>query len=84
LFASFDDNAWYVNFDASMHLFHRREWFRNFEEIPPTKIYLGNNLIQEVIGKGKVTVILKIGKTKINVSFNKVLYVPRLILNIFQ
>jgi hypothetical protein len=78
LFASFDDNAWYVNFGASMHLFHRREWFRNFEKIAPTKIYLGNNLIQEVIGKGKVMVILKIRKTRINVSFNNVLYMPTL------
>jgi hypothetical protein len=78
LFASFDDNAWYVNFGTSMHLFHKREWFKNFEEIPLTKIYLRNNLIQEVIGKGKVMVILKIGKTKINVFFNDVLYVPRL------
>jgi hypothetical protein len=62
---------------------HRREWFNNFEKIPLTKINLRDNSIQKVIGNlGKVMVILKVGETKIGVSFNNVFYVPNFF-NIF-
>jgi hypothetical protein len=30
-----------------MRLSHKWEWFKDFEEIPPMKIYLGNNSIKK-------------------------------------
>ncbi len=39
----FGDETWYVNFSASMHLCHRKDYFFEFERISPVKIYMGNN-----------------------------------------
>ncbi len=40
LFISVDDDGWYVNFEAIMHLFYNYEWFRDFKEILFVKSYL--------------------------------------------
>ncbi len=37
----FGDETWYVNFGASMHVHHRRDWFFEFEWLLLVKIYMG-------------------------------------------
>jgi hypothetical protein len=47
LFASFSENdTWHINYGASMHLSFHREWFINYERLPPIKIYMGDDLVQ--------------------------------------
>ncbi len=57
-----------------MHLSHKRAWFRDFEEIPPMKIYLRNNSIQEAVGRGKMMASLKLRDKTTPAYFNNVLY----------
>jgi hypothetical protein len=35
-----------INYGASMHLSFHKEWFRDYERIPPIKIYMGDDLVQ--------------------------------------
>ncbi len=58
--SSHDDALWYINSRTSMHLSHKWEWFRDFENIPPLNIYLGDNSIQEAVGREKMMASLKL------------------------
>jgi hypothetical protein len=61
-----------------MYLSLKHEWFRDFEENPPMKIYL--NTIQEIIGRRKVMVFLKL-ENKTTPIFNNIFYAPELVKN---
>ncbi len=69
------DKSWYVDFCASMHLFHRRDWFYDFEKISPIKIYMGDNSTQEIVGKGKIKINMIVGVDNISAIFSDVIYV---------
>ncbi len=84
LFISVHDNAWYINSKASMHLSHKHEWFKDFEEIPPMKIYLSNNSIQEIVGRGKVMASLKLEDKTTLAYFNNIFYAIRLVKKTFS
>jgi hypothetical protein len=28
------DDAWYIDFGTSMHLSHKQEWFKDFDDLP--------------------------------------------------
>lgn len=46
LFASSSENdTWHIDSNASMHLSFHKEWFRDYERIPPIKIYMGDDLV---------------------------------------
>lgn len=79
---SFHDGAWYIDSRASMHLSHKWEWFKDFEEIPPMKIYLGDNSIQKAVGRGKMMALLKLRNKKTYAYFNNVFYAYGLAKNI--
>lgn len=72
------DDAWYIDFKTSMHLSHKQEWFKDFEKIPPMKIYLENNSIQEVVGRGKMMASLKLKDKTTPTYFKNILYAPGL------
>jgi hypothetical protein len=55
----YGDETLYVNSNVSMHLCHIRNWYFEFERISPIKIYIGNNSTQEVVGKGKMKMIVR-------------------------
>ncbi len=78
------DDAWYIDSRASMHLSHKHEWFRDFEENPPMKIYLRNNTIQEIVGRGKVMAFLKLEDKTTHAYFNNTFYAPELVKNFFS
>jgi hypothetical protein len=84
LFAKSNEIAtWHIDSSASMHLSFHREWFRDYERIPPIKIYMGDDLIQEAIGKGNIDVSMTIGENTLPKVFNNVLHVPRIVKNLF-
>ncbi len=63
LFTSSSENdTWHIDSNASMHLSFHREWFRDYERIPPIQFYMGDDLIQEAIGKGNINVSMTIGE----------------------
>lgn len=73
----FNDDVWYVYSNAFMHLFHRRNWFYEFEKI--SLVNIRNNSKQVAIGKGKIKTRLTMGGNTIYVTLNDVIYVLGLI-----
>jgi len=71
----FSDESWYVDFAASMHLFHKRDWFYDFEKILVIKIYMGDNSTQEIVGKRKMKINMIVEVNNIFATFNDVIYV---------
>jgi hypothetical protein len=43
-----------------MHICFHKKWFYDYENIIPLKVYMGNNLIQEAIGKSNVDITMEI------------------------
>ncbi len=77
------DESWYVDFGASMHLFHIRDWFYDFEKISPIKIYMGDNSTQEIVGKGKIKINMIVRVNNISATFSDIIYVLGLAKNLF-
>jgi hypothetical protein len=77
-------DAWYIDFGTSMHLSSCKKWFCYYENIFLVKIYMGNNSIQEAIGKGNMDIIMEIGKSVVKGTFIDVLHVPRIVKNLFS
>jgi hypothetical protein len=69
------DESWYVDFGASMHLFHKRDWFYDFEKILVIKIYMGDNSTQEIVGKRKMKINIIVEVNNIFATFSDVIYV---------
>ncbi len=78
LSVSHEIDAWYIDFGTSMHLSSCGEWLRDYENIVPIKIYMGNNSIQEAIGKGNLDVTMEIGESIVERTFIDVLHISRI------
>jgi hypothetical protein len=85
LFASSNENdTWHMDSNASMHLFFHREWFRDYERIPPIKIYMGDDLGQEARRKWNIDVCMTVGEKILPKVFTNVFHVPRIAKNLFS
>jgi len=69
------DESWYVDFGASMHLFHKKDWFYDFEKISVIKIYMGDNSTEEIVGKRKMKINIIVEVNNIFATFSDVIYV---------
>ncbi len=69
------DDAWYLDFGASMHLFHRRDCFYEYEKTSPIEIYMGNNSTQKVTSKRKIKMKLTMRENNIFAMLKDVIYV---------
>jgi hypothetical protein len=74
--STLDNDTWYIKFGASIHLSHRRDWFKRYTEIPPMHIYLGVDMMLKVVGMGDVEVTMIMGDKKLDSVFKNVLYIP--------
>ncbi len=79
----FNDDAWNVDFGASMHLFHRRDYFYEYEKTSPIEIDMGNNSTQKVVGKRKIRMKITMKENTIFAMLNDVIYVHGLTNNLF-
>jgi hypothetical protein len=76
-------DVWYVDFGASIHFFHRRDCFYEYEKTSPIEIYMGNNSTQNIVSKGKIMMKLTMRENTIFAMLNDVIYVPSLTKNFF-
>lgn len=85
LFVSSRSTMWYVDFGALTYLFHKWKWFQDYETISPIKIYMGDNFIQEVVGKGNIRLSMSMGEDEtIEVVSINFLHVLGLAKNLFS
>jgi hypothetical protein len=54
LTTSCESNIWYIYSITSSHLLHYKNLFKTYESILPIKIYMGDNSIQDAIGRGTI------------------------------
>ncbi len=59
-------------------MFHKRDWFNDFEKISQIKLYMGDNSTQEKVGKGEIKINMIVGINNIYATLNNVNYVPSL------
>ncbi len=78
LVISCETNVWNVDSRAFSHLSHCRKWFKTYENISPIKIYMGDNSIQNAIGRGNIKIMMIVGDTTIEGMVTNVLHVPRI------
>jgi len=45
---------WIVNYGATQHMTFEQEWFTMYECISPRRVFMGNDTVLEVIGKGNI------------------------------
>lgn len=80
-----NDNGWYVDSGASMHLTMHRDWL--YDEIPPLvdtiKVADDKKLTVKACGKVKLNVADQSGKSEV-IEVNNVLYVPELATNLLS
>ncbi len=70
-------DAWFVDFGALQHLTFQKEVFSTFEEfILSHKVYLENNNMFDVCGKGIIVFNLLNGISK---CIGNMLYIPKLV-----
>ena len=79
-----DDNSWYVDSGASMHMTHSKENLEEYKEIKPIQIYLGNNHIVYARGIGKLKLIFEIDGIPTPFLMEKVYFVPDLKKNLLS
>jgi transposase InsO family protein len=71
-------DSWCVDSGATQHLCARREWFSEYESIPPKKIYLADETAITAKGKGNIPLQFHVDGNKIKATLHNVLYVPNL------
>ena len=57
-----DDNTWFIDFGASIHMSCKRDWFDTYHEVNNgAHIYLGDNRSHEIKGYGDISVAMPNG-----------------------
>lgn len=80
-----NDNGWYIDSGASMHLTMHRDWLHDEITPPVSTIKVANDKKLVVKSCGKVTLNVLNGNGKINtISVQNVLYVPELTTNLLS
>ena len=72
------ENAWLIDSGASFHMTPNRNWFSKHKFFDGGKVYLGDNLVLDIVGRGSIHV--KFFDDRIR-RFDGVLHIPRLARN---
>ena len=67
------DNAWLIDSGASFHMNPNRNSFNKYENFKGGKVYLGDNSILYIVGRGSICVKFSDGRIR---RFDDVLYIP--------
>ena len=79
------DIRWYIDSGATKHMTFEKDLIVDFYEYEqPSKIYLGDNRAIEAFGEGKVNLSCYDESNAVELTLNKVLYVPSLSKNLLS
>ena len=79
------DNHWYIDSGATKHMTFEKDLIVDFMKYEqPSKIYLGDNRVIEAYGQGKVRLSCYDESDAVQLTLNKVLYVPDLSKNLLS
>ena len=67
------ENAWLIDSSVSFHMTPNRNWFSKYENFNGDKVYLGDNLVLDIVGHGSICVKFFDGRIR---RFDGVLDIP--------
>lgn len=78
-----DNESWYIDLGAFQHLTFQRDFFFHYKSILKRSIYMGDNFVQEAIGKENVILSMKVGDHEVKGVLHEVRHVPSFVKNLF-
>lgn len=78
------DERWFMDSGATDHMSNKREWFKNFREVDPIPVRVGNGEIIYANGIGDIEIRAYDGISWVKRRLEKVLFVPKIKLNLFS
>jgi hypothetical protein len=69
---------WIVDFGAMQHMTFEQEGFTTYKRISPRKVFIGNDTILEVIGKGNIKATMQVGGKLSHATITQVFHVPKM------
>jgi hypothetical protein len=70
-----DHDVWLIDSAASYHMNPHREWFSEYEKYDGGDVFLGDDLIEKILGHGRVKLLLNNGRIR---TLPGVLHIPKL------
>jgi len=78
------NKTWYIDSRASQHLMFEKNIFFDYKHIPKRSINMGDNFVQEAIGKGSVRLTMKMGDCEVRGVLHEVFHVLGIVKNLFS
>ncbi len=69
---------WIVDSGATQHMTFEQEWFTMYERISPRKVFMGDDIVLEAIGKGNINATMQVGGKLSHATITQVLHVPKM------
>jgi hypothetical protein len=70
-----EHGVWLIDSGASYHMTPHREWFSEYEKYDGGDVFLGNDSIAKILGRGRVKLLLNDGRI---ITLYGVLHIPKL------
>jgi hypothetical protein len=70
-----DHDVWLIESGASYHMTPHREWFFEYEKYDGGDVFLGDDSIEKILGRGRVKLLLNNGRIR---TLLGVLHIPKL------
>jgi hypothetical protein len=70
-----DRGVWLINSGASFHMTPHREWLCEYEKYDGGDFFVGDDLIEKIMGHGRVKLLLKYGRI---ITLPRVVLIPNL------
>jgi hypothetical protein len=67
-----------VDSGARQHMTIKQEWFITYQRISPKKVFMGDDIVLEVIGKGSIKATMQVGGKLSHATITQVLHVPKM------
>jgi hypothetical protein len=69
---------WIIDSGAMQHMTFEQEWFTTYERISPRKLFMGDDIVLEAIGKGNIKATMQVGGELSHATITQVFHVPKM------
>jgi hypothetical protein len=67
-----------VDSGATQQMTFEQEWFTTYERISPRKVFMGDDIVLDAIGKGKIKATMQVKGELSHATITQVLHVPKM------
>jgi len=69
---------WIVDSGATQHMTFQQKWFTMYEWISPRRVFMGDDIVLDAIGKGNIKATMQTGDKMSHTTIAQVLHVPKM------